>query len=556
MKKTLFVMVVAAVLVFAFATAAMAGSPFPANRSSAFLAEEDAENRVLASGGLRDGYISWTIATDKVTDAQTLSPSAATTAAADAMLLGPHSGYTMGTMKCQVCHSAHKALIEGTDLTPGTGAACVSCHGAGSAFSKVQVSAGSSLDNRHGSSCTTLCHTMSPHGGNVSKYPVAASALLHKVVDPVIDAAVQSGSTGIPQFAYYQKQTGTAAPSFFAFTGRTGAPATPVTTTSASGGTLSGNAVNYGDAYIQVFQPTLKGDEVTALNAPTTDTLKARGRAIVTGYVCGNAGCHINGSFNGLRDDAFYGEWRFRAAGPTGNTGDFVAPDYVNYPGTEYPVSERQTVGSSSSPTPKPRYGGGYPADFFMPMGNEAGAAVYVPDTNLNADGNRKETWSEGYYGPSSMRTRPIKGHSLFTSTSNPDFNGGTTPNTNVTAWATSGTCKSCHDQADPRIGNKPAFPHSNAYWQAGPNPNRDRTAVDYVVADVPGATAGTYYKTFNTAAWFMVASEFGATPVPTNTRYVDAASATFQQLTVGMDGACLKCHQNSSPTLGVGKSY
>ena len=533
MKKTLFVMVVAAVLVFAFATAAMAGSPFPANRSSAFLAEEDAENRVLASGGLRDGYISWTIATDKVTDAQTLSPSAATTAAADAMLLGPHSGYTMGTMKCQVCHSAHKALIEGTDLTPGTGAACVSCHGAGSAFSKVQVSAGSSLDNRHGSSCTTLCHTMSPHGGNVSAYPVAASALLHKVVDPVIDAAVQSGSTGTPQFAYYKKQADTAAPSFFNFAGRAGT------------GTVSGTAVNYGDAYIQVFQPTLTGAEVTALNAPTTDTLKARGRAIVTGYVCGNAGCHINGSFNGLRDDAFYGEWRFRAAGATGA---FVEPNYVAYPGTEYPVSERLTVGPSSSPTAKPRYGGGYAADFFMPMGNEAGAEVYKPTGT--------DTWSEGDYGPSSMRTRPIKGHSLFTSTSNPDFNGGDTSNSNVTAWATSGTCKSCHDQKDPRIGDKPAFPHSNAYWQAGPNPNLDRSAVDYVVAAVPGATAGTYYKTFNTAAWFMVASEFGATPVPTNTRYVDAASATFQQLTVGMDGACLKCHQNSSPTLGVGKSY
>ena len=453
MKKTMFVMVLAAVLVFAFAASAMAGSIF--NRSSAFLGTTT--DRVNASGGTRAGYITWAQADTAVKNAAIASPSLATTGAAELMLLGPHSGYAMGTMKCQVCHSVHKALIDGNKLTAAPDNGCMTCHAAGSSFSSTQVAAGDS-DQRHGSSCTTLCHTQNPHGGNVSKYGAAASALLHRWIDPTMDAAFASAESGEPEWAFYPVSTS--------------ADAIP--------GTPTWNAQ---DLYIEIFQPGITETNAESILNPSTPAEVTAGRAFVTGYVCANAGCHMNGAFNGLTNDSFYGEWRFRAAG---SDGVYVAE-------------------------------GDRGDNFFSPNGDETGATTHANN-----------------------RTRAIKGHTLYAYT-NPDA-------AVETAWAASSTCKSCHDQIDARLGVE-SFPHSNRVWELGAGQPNGETMYN-----------GTAYRyLYNTAAWFTLAENVNVPAVNrvnTNTRQVGTTASDVAPLTVGMDGACLKCHDTNDATMGVGKNF
>ncbi|MDZ4181022.1 MAG: hypothetical protein U1E29_17615, partial [Coriobacteriia bacterium] len=105
MKRALFVLVLAAALVFAFSSAAMA-------KYAGYGYNVDGTNPL--------GYLSWD-------GAVLLNPSQAGTS--------PHGGYTATTVKCAVCHSVHRAATPQTTagvgaywkLTPG-GNSCVACH--------------------------------------------------------------------------------------------------------------------------------------------------------------------------------------------------------------------------------------------------------------------------------------------------------------------------------------------------------------------------------------------------------------------------------------------
>ena len=318
---------------------------------------------------------------------------------------------------------------------------------------------------------------MNPHGAYVSKYGAAASALLHMWIDPTMDAAFASAKSGKPAWAFYSARD-------------TRNNMVPSTWTTGKFGTVASPGERmYGDLYIEIFQPGITATNQKAILAPTTPLEVEQGRAFVTGYVCANQGCHMNGAFNSLTTNAFYGEWRFLSKADS--TGSFQA---------------------SAITTPVGAPGG------FIPMGDEPGAVT-------------------GSYAPAQNRTDAIKGHTLYAYT-NPDL-------TKQTAWAASATCKSCHDQIDARLGVE-SFPHSNRVWEIG--------------AGQPGGETtyggSTYKFVYDTAAWFDLAEYYGAPKFSTNTRSLTGDGPTVQQLTVGMDGACLKCHDTNDPTLGVGKSF
>jgi predicted CXXCH cytochrome family protein len=226
------------------------------------------------SGGFTEtGYISWADASSTAV--------AAGTAALD--MQTPHGGYLTTTIKCQVCHSAHKAAAAGDTLLASTAAgSCYYCHGGATAITDKKISAG----NRHGGSdqCTNgYCHSLSPHGAQLSDYGALKSMLLNANADPLIAAAIQSGVMSAPQTATVDYPR-------------------------------SVNATNPAGALdtISIYNPLV----TQAMMDNADQTTNELARSVGTGYICANGGCHINGAFNALSADAFLGA----VAGPDHKT--------------------------------------------------------------------------------------------------------------------------------------------------------------------------------------------------------------------------------------------
>jgi predicted CXXCH cytochrome family protein len=188
MKKSLLVISIAAIMVFAFASTAMAK-----NAGSA------------AAAG--NGYVSWTIAS-----------SIASGQAAEAS--GPHANYTVSTVKCAVCHSVHGAPDNSWLLTQASavaganaGQVCAQCHGIGATAGAHIVSinqASSGIANSpHSSICYTTCHA-GVHGLNVSTYSVLSTKLLRKGADTMIAAAIADPGTGLTAATFTQPGVGAA----------------------------------------------------------------------------------------------------------------------------------------------------------------------------------------------------------------------------------------------------------------------------------------------------------------------------------------------------------
>lgn len=356
MKKTVLTVALAAVLVLTLGSVALAKGASPANRSSAFLAKGES-------------YISW----DKA-QAQMLvaGESADNTASV-------HGNYTITTVKCQVCHSAHKAGINGDTLLQSTAAqACVPCHLGATATTVKKVSAG----NRHGetSQCTNgYCHTTSPHGtAGASKYSTLKSALLTNHADSLLDAAIASAGTGAPVKGH-------------------------IFTTGATAFDALGNEVQASIlATVAVYNP---GVTAAIMNDMSSATSISFGRAVGTGYICNNGGCHINGAFNALTANASWGVWE--------GVVKVDAPGYASAEGT-------------------------------IPAGTYGPTATFV-----GTDGGTYNVWDEYH-----MRDEAIKGHTL---------KAVADLSVNNTAFANVGRCNTCHDGIDYRISSSTKqFPHGN----------------------------------------------------------------------------------------------
>lgn len=359
MKKATIIVAMAAVLVLALGGTALARGAEPANRSSSYLAKGQS-------------YISWTAAQAKM-GAVGLSSDATATA---------HGNYSTTTVKCQVCHSAHKASATGSKLLQSaSGASCVPCHVGATAISSKKVSGG----NRHGEStgCTNgYCHAVAPHGaGDISKYATLKTAMLTDHADTLLDAAIQSGVDGAP------------------VSGDIFAAGADKDTATALGS-------------IAVYNPAVTA---ALLNDVTTAESIALGRAVGTGYVCANSGCHINGAFNSLTADATFGKWD----GAITVAADAYQPKYTANDGT---------------------------TGHLIPEGTYDDTLGW---TFVGADGDTYDVRTLLKF-----RDAPIKGHTLAAVA---DLT------TRDIAFANVGQCSACHDSIDYRISTTTKqFPHGN----------------------------------------------------------------------------------------------
>lgn len=193
-KNVLFVLALAACLVFAFTAVATAK---------------------YAGHSVNDAYLSWDGA--KVVAGNIDAAEGTTTS-----MLSPHGGYTQTSVKCVVCHSIHRATTGATAIGAGVsnsllngtskGNACANCHSAwGASPSAAIVAIGETYSGPHigagGSSCTNRgCHG-SVHGiGADTTFAVVAKYNLQNpsiatATDPAISAYnVGSGSENLTAF--------------------------------------------------------------------------------------------------------------------------------------------------------------------------------------------------------------------------------------------------------------------------------------------------------------------------------------------------------------------
>ncbi len=169
----------------------------------------------------------------------------------------PHGGYTATTVKCAVCHSVHRAASPQTaagvgaywKLTPG-GQSCVACHTATGANPSDLVVEWPSVYTDGGPhmsfNCMGQCHA-GVHGALVSDYESAAKFLLNPNVNPAT-----TNGFGLDE-------------------GLAGA----ISTGNLGGGVTLANLDTW---------PTATEDQQGV-------------RAMVTGYLCAQAGCHTASQF-------------------------------------------------------------------------------------------------------------------------------------------------------------------------------------------------------------------------------------------------------------------
>ncbi len=186
MKKTLFVMALAVVLVFALATTAFATSAKTWNYNQDYYSWGSWSGAGITSGG------NATLGMGGGTGANNNTNQSAGG--------GVHSNYQTTTAKCGICHSVHRAKAGGVKLLNTDTATCAGCHISGtSTVTNVVIAWGTPaapLAGPHSStsgSCTDrACHATSPHGANGSQYGLFKAKLLSPAVDAAVAAAASN----------------------------------------------------------------------------------------------------------------------------------------------------------------------------------------------------------------------------------------------------------------------------------------------------------------------------------------------------------------------------
>lgn len=184
MKKSLLVVALVAVLVFAFATAAFATSAKTWNYNTDYY-----------TWGSTSGE--GAIATGTVLSSIGDNPSNP----------GVHAGYTANTAKCGICHSVHRAKGDGVKLLNTAVASCAGCHRAGMSVTNVVVSWQIGGPHTSGSEGTQAakdaacnvrgCHSNNPHGGGASQYVALRSKLITAAADAGIAVAKDVAGSGV-----------------------------------------------------------------------------------------------------------------------------------------------------------------------------------------------------------------------------------------------------------------------------------------------------------------------------------------------------------------------
>lgn len=258
MKKTAFVLVMAAVLVLSFSAVAMAKYA-----GYAYNVYSVTNPTTGATTTPHVGYLSWTGAKALMT---------ANGVPAN-LQNSPHGGYLSSTTKCAVCHSAHRAASNLTaagvgaywKLTPAS-QACTACHTAwGASPTYTMVEWANPTDGSAGPhssfNCLGACHA-SVHGGSPSEYGALVAYNLTDRNDPAIAAAFAAGNVG-------------------------------TATSGSNGGTAT--YATFDEAAFRTYAYAANGtaEDATAGTGQITSTM----RAMATGYTCGAAGCHSSSQF-------------------------------------------------------------------------------------------------------------------------------------------------------------------------------------------------------------------------------------------------------------------
>lgn len=286
MKKHLFVLVMALVLLFALGSTAMAkyagyayNSVLPTGTMVFDPITEEWAASTTSVPNDQPGYLSWTgakalMGANGITDATILST--------------PHGGYLSNTSKCAVCHSVHRAASDAVaagvgsywKLTPGA-QSCIACHtphGATPVTSALIEWADPYSDGgpHRSFNCLGACHA-SVHGANTSQYGAVSMWNLTTANDAAITAALAAGND------YTLADT------------------------------VANDAVNRTRGVVTA--ETMDND-FTGLSVVQGSTTKRAIRAMATGYTCGASGCHSSSQF--AVNVKGYGE--LRAGDPSNST--------------------------------------------------------------------------------------------------------------------------------------------------------------------------------------------------------------------------------------------
>jgi len=191
---------------------------------------------------------------------------------------------------------------------------------------------------------------------------------------------------------------------------------------------------------IAVYNP---GVTAALLNDVTTVESIALGRAVGTGYVCANGGCHINGAFNSLTADATFGKWD----GDIVVAADAYQPKYTANDGTP---------------------------------NNLIPAATYGDDEGWTFVGVDGDTYDVRVL--LKFRDAPIKGHTLAAVSDLTARN---------VAFANVGQCSACHDSIDYRISpTTKQFPHGNDVVNTDGTLPGTKSSAWFTLKDSVGGTA------------------------------------------------------------------
>lgn len=124
------------------------------------------------------------------------------------MAAGPHAGYATTTIKCAVCHSAHR----GGSRLLNEGSSCAFCHtsayyGGGAVASNLISWTTATNEGPHANRCTNGdCHG-GPHGVDASAYAGPSSRLLTSVADTKLEEDAAANGVAVGALAVYDDVT-------------------------------------------------------------------------------------------------------------------------------------------------------------------------------------------------------------------------------------------------------------------------------------------------------------------------------------------------------------
>ena len=172
MKKTIFVVVLALALTFAFAAGAFARQ---ASSLRAAWTTTRGSIRLVA----RTPGTAWVASGTSNIGSNTVSP-------------GAHANYLATTAKCGICHSVHRAAGDGTKLLPTANATCSGCH-VGSTAVTAKIITWADVD-------LTWVPSYDESGNVTNEAAAGGGGGPHN--DPVWDTALEAGATEYPMPSY------------------------------------------------------------------------------------------------------------------------------------------------------------------------------------------------------------------------------------------------------------------------------------------------------------------------------------------------------------------